>query len=51
VGASADLAFVDGVHLALHVAAVVAVVAAVAVAALLPRHDDTAGGSEEAAPR
>jgi hypothetical protein len=49
VGASADVAFVDGVHLALHVAAAVAVVAAIAVAALLPRHDDTAVGSEEGA--
>ncbi|MGD9961350.1 MFS transporter [Nocardioides sp.] len=39
VADSADLAFVDGVHLALHVAAAVAVVAAVAVAVLLPRHD------------
>jgi EmrB/QacA subfamily drug resistance transporter len=49
VGGSADAAFVDGVHLALHVAAVVAVLAAIAVAAVLPRHDDTAAGSEEGA--
>jgi predicted MFS family arabinose efflux permease len=49
VGVSADGAYVDGVHLALHVAAVVALVAAIAVAALLPRHDDTAAGSGEAA--
>ena len=49
VGASADGAFVDGVHLALHVAAVVAVLAALAVAALLPRHDDAVTGSEERA--
>ncbi len=45
VSLSADGAFVDGVHLALHVAAVIALVAAVAVAVLLPRHDDPVAGS------
>jgi len=45
---SADAAFVDGVHLALHVAAVVAVLAALAVAALLPRHDAVTGSEQGA---
>ncbi len=49
VGGNADAAFVDGVHLALHVAAVIAVLAAIAAAALLPRHDDAVAGSEEGA--
>lgn len=44
VARSADSAFVDGVHVALYVAAAVAVVTALAVAALLPRPDDTAEG-------
>ncbi len=42
VARSADSAFVDGVHVALYVAAGAAAVTALAVAALLPRHDDTA---------
>jgi EmrB/QacA subfamily drug resistance transporter len=49
VGVSAEAAFVDGVHLALHVAAAVTLVAALAVAALLPRHGDAAPASGEGA--